>query len=232
MRSKPASKKPPSEPSDAPVTGSRTGPLPGAVTSSAGDTLSGALASAAPVEGSKSGSSSRASPDAGAAPTGDTSICDDDDDDPEASARVPLIPGQTLPSCDYDTIRILSYRVTSGGQHPLRPRRGGTSIKGSWPGGPGGGAPGGKIADFFTFTRIFHARRRRGPYSNRYNTLYLGLGRSSLPKYQRGTGPSTKVHSKQRSGRALGTSVTVQPRLRGKVKVQDSSVLAPGPGAA
>ena len=51
----------------------------------------------------------------------------------------------------------------SGGQHPLRPRRVCTSIKGSWPGGSGGRSPsGGKIADLFTFTRIFHARRRGG----------------------------------------------------------------------
>ena len=50
----------------------------------------------------------------------------------------------------------------TGGQHPFRPQQGGTFIKGSWPGGPGGGAPGEKIADFFTFTRIFHGRRRRG----------------------------------------------------------------------
>ena len=49
-----------------------------------------------------------------------------------------------------------SITTPSGGQHPLRPRRGGTSIKGSWPGGPGGGAPGEKIADFF------HGRRCRG----------------------------------------------------------------------
>ena len=49
-----------------------------------------------------------------------------------------------------------------GRQHPLRPRRGGTSIKGSWPGGPEGGAPRGKNSGFFTFTSIFHARRRRG----------------------------------------------------------------------
>ena len=66
--------------------------------------------------------------------------------------------GEISPARDYSSVTV---RGTTGGQHPLRPRRGGTSIKGSWPGGPGGGA-GGKIADFFTFTRIFHARRRRG----------------------------------------------------------------------
>ena len=43
----------------------------------------------------------------------------------------------------------------SGGQHPLRPRRGGTSIKGSWPGGPGGGAPRGGNSGFSLLQAFF-----------------------------------------------------------------------------
>ena len=57
---------------------------------------------------------------------------------------------------------VLGLHVGHGRKHPLRPRRGGTSIKGSCPGGPGGGAPRRENSGFFTFTRIFHARRRRG----------------------------------------------------------------------
>ena len=64
--------------------------------------------------------------------------------------------------CRWQRFIVSDDRSSSGGQHPLRPRRGGTSIKGSWPGGPGGGGPWGKIADFSTLTRIFHGRRRRG----------------------------------------------------------------------
>ena len=61
--------------------------------------------------------------------------------------------GPALSQCMWPSPR-------SGGQHPLRPRRGGTSIKGSWPGGSGGRSPRG--SDFSTFMRFFHARRRGG----------------------------------------------------------------------
>jgi hypothetical protein len=48
--------------------------------------------------------------------------------------------------------------LSSGGQHPLRHRRGGTSIKGSWPGVSGGGAPRGKNSGFFSLLRAFFTR--------------------------------------------------------------------------
>ena len=63
---------------------------------------------------------------------------------------------------------VLGLHVGHGRQHPLRPRRGGTSIKGSWPGGPGGGAPQGKSSGLFHFYAHFsraaasrHAPRKR-----------------------------------------------------------------------
>ena len=53
--------------------------------------------------------------------------------------------------------------LPTGGQHPpLRPRRGGTFIKGSWQGGPGAGAPVGGNRGFFDFYAHFHARRPIG----------------------------------------------------------------------
>ena len=65
---------------------------------------------------------------------------------------------------------IIQRYTASLRQHPLRPRRGGTSIKGSWPGGPGGGAPRGENSGFFYFYAHFSraAASRHAPRKRRF----------------------------------------------------------------